>query len=374
LALTLAAAGSGTFQACIDDACANIPTGSKTYDLFDDIGDSCDTLYWTGQWPLAAVKVNWWSTIGADHKLALFSTDYCTGRPFIILDAASQEDDGWHGIDAGDYIKSVRPYNDAQMPAGQPGVGIKIVFFPNTGMMPYDQFTCTTDLPPACSQYNNWCDQGLVADSSPVGGPNGECASGDDRIFCIEPNGDGPAIITNGVPYDEGGGYMDFAGSTCKGSFRNDYLCSFQDYPIGSLWAGLYYINWNGGYCGSDFEGGNMGDFCNSADPKVVAARGQCLWMRFWKSDVNGPGEAKPAWDAYPFAQVVRSLADLCINGGGINFNICSPPAGQDLFGGSLDFQWCNSATDCSQYNTECEASWPMFTEFFSVNILDCPS
>mmetsp|Transcript_36149 Transcript_36149/g.90979 ORF Transcript_36149/g.90979 Transcript_36149/m.90979 type:complete len:448 (-) Transcript_36149:8-1351(-) len=365
--------GTGYFQACLDGLCKHIPTGTKRYTSGPTIGDTCDTLFWTGHWPLDTVKVHWWSNLGHNHKIALFRKDYCTGEPLMVLDAVKHRGDGhgWHSV--GHHIRSVRPYNAAFKISDQDGVGIKVVFFPNTGMWPYDQFSCSSTLHPGCSKYNKWCDQGLQHHHSPLGGPSGKCASGDDRIFCIKPGRyGGKHIITNGKPTPKGGG-MDFAGYSCAGHRHNEYLCSFKDYPIGSVYVGLYYSNWGGGRCGADFKD-HMKHFCSSGEQNKAAARGMCLWMRFWKSDVRGPGEASPHWDQYPFAQIVKPLSHLCKHDGGINFNICSPPAGQDLISGDLDFKWCSSPTKkCSQYSTHCSSSWPMYTEFFYVKILDCP-
>ena len=138
---------------------------------------------------------------------------------------------------------------------------------------------------------------------------------------------------------------------------------------IGSVWVGLYYLNWDSGYCGADFAAGNMGTsvdgFCdNYADQKIVEARGKCLWMRFWKSDGFSSGMLG-GWDDYPFAQIVKPLGDFCFEDrAGFNFNICNPPAGQDEIGGLTEFQWCaDAASGCSQYELDCSASWPMFTK-----------
>jgi len=223
--------------------------------------------------------------------VSLFSADYCSGRPVYI--------DGGDG-DAGAYlpgdysfgptvVKCIHPYYWADR-ANKPGVGIKLVLWPDNDFLPYDQVTCLAD---------DWVDAGVDWFGQ-------KCASGVDGIYCIEPDEMGP---NDGFLQR-----LDFAGSTS--SQGNDVVQSYQDwgsYPVGSVAIQAFYsVAGEHGYCEQTmpYKQASPG-FCDPGSPYSA----YCVWTRF--SDVADNGD----WDTYD-AQAVADHQSVCSEQGAMWANL----------------------------------------------------
>jgi len=264
-------------------------------------------------------------------------------------------------------IKSYRIYNEKDFPDGTPGIGIKLVFFPQTGMAPYSEMSCNGNND--CNENNNYCNQ-LFDERSPNGGPSGNCVSSDDLIWGLGSNN--PVAM---VPILE---YLDFAGQTC--GCGDEYLCSFNDYPIGSIYLGLWFTTANGGYYGKDFPNKDMDGFCdyNTGDSaEVDYIRSSCINTRMWKSDTFNNGNP-PRWDQYPYVETVQSVADMC--NGGSCFSVCKG-SNDYCTGGPMTYHedannaYIYGGTTIQNEPVACDGNvWPLWTSYIAAGIQPCPA
>ena len=108
-------------------------------------GNFCDTLYgYQGSdWPVYMDKVYFGSDGTPNLVIEFFENDYCTGEIYssYMSNGSGGGDDGnWYGVDQ--KIKSLRVYNKDNTNTPVDGATTKLVFFPWTGLMPYNKFPC----------------------------------------------------------------------------------------------------------------------------------------------------------------------------------------------------------------------------------------
>lgn len=305
LGVPVAIAGPDCFDAnneCFaqSQACASVklcPEGSgsdctdglvRSYCLgnFDDTpGNIFDT---NGAWGSTKFTYLWFDVQPSDAAgtsyVSLFAADYCGGWPvyFSSGDSGSYLP-GEYTFDATE-VKCIHPYYWADRPT-KPGVGIKLTLWPDNDYQPYDQLTCMGD---------DWVDAGMS------GWFGQGCASGDDGIYCIEPDSWG----ANDGFLDR----LDFAGSTS--SSGNDVIKSYQDYgsyPVGSLVINTFFsVAGDHGYC-DQTESYSSDGFCSDSSPY----QDYCAVTRF--SNVAGNSD----WDTYD-AQASADWQSLCSGWGGM--------------------------------------------------------
>ncbi|KAL7553961.1 hypothetical protein ACHAWF_017919, partial [Thalassiosira exigua] len=158
-----------------------------------------------------------------------------------------------------------------------------------------------------------------------------------------------------------------------------EYMCFFENYPIGSIYYGL----WFGTAAGHHFPRMDNG-FCNNGD--LNNGVGYCLYTRMWLAE--GFTNWNNDWDYYPFAETVAPLEKLCNRG--YMHSLCYNP--DDPFGAGDPIYWRESATERwiygdpthAQLNSEwnngvlsCQGgvednTWPMWTQRIAQKIELC--
>ncbi len=231
---------------------------------------------------------------GPTRTSPLFEADYCAGRP-KNLDGSNPGGAYIHGgyeFDAFE-VKRIHPYYlaGAARPT-LPGVGIKLTLFPDNKFYPYDQITCLGD---------DWVDAGMS-------GWFGEgCASGDDGIYCIEPD----TVGANDVILDR----LDFAGSTSDTG--NSVVKGYQtygSYPVGSLIINTFFsVAGDHGYCDKTLPYSSDDGFCNAAS----GFTGYCVITRFSNVAYDTDSSWEKNWDTYD-AQASAEWSSVCGSWGGM--------------------------------------------------------
>ena len=297
------------YGSVVREWCLNPQNEDNVCDTFADIGDD---------WPLffdMRTAFTFYAKdaqqSGYDFKLVLFPDDYCSGGFKYEFDQGLWTQ-SWQNIGP---IKSMRPYIKQPDQIIRPGVGVKVVFFPDENMQPYDEFTCGD------GGHNDWLDVGLQNPTNAQGGdwPNA-CASSDDRIFCLSPTnehfqtryGTRRGESTSAIVYLDGPrGWVDFAGYAGPGTVAY----TFGAYPLGSIFFNLYWSNWNGGgdgtsgaYCGGT-NGVNSETYYVCED---TFYKDYCVAIRMWEDGWPSNND----WDAPGWWQASASITELCTSGG----------------------------------------------------------
>jgi len=239
--------------------------------------------------------------VNANVKVQLFNEDYCTSGYYREFTPGTWS---W----SSGPVKSARVFVEQDDIWVHPGIGVKVVVFPQVNMAPLDEFTCEGD---------QWRDLGLQDASNAQGGdwPNA-CASAVDRIYCMSPTdinfqtkyGDPQAGEATSAVNELIGpppGYIDFAGSSGPGTVAYD----FGAYPVGSVFVNLYKSSWGGGdgtsgsKCGWG-DGTPSYDVCTDHDHYDD----YCVKMRFWEDACPDDYD----WDGDGWWEVGVKVYDLC--------------------------------------------------------------
>jgi len=338
------------YRICNDDDCSTAIDRPDTVPT-DVVGNNCDTMKWITlyDYPWSddgfhIEKINMQTDFsGLEVKLLFFGGDYCTG-PFEERVAKYNPgfnnevwEDAWQG--AFDFqVKSIRTFVEVTDFTANPGVGIKLIVFPRYDMYPYDEFSC---LPDTCNDLNDDCNV-LQGARSPEGGPSGDCASPDDWIFCIPPGATDGGAVSMIWPS------LDFSDA------NDGYVQSFVDYPLGSIFFGVYHSNWGADqstYCGA----------LDSGDPCANSEYTSCnIVVRFWKGDSWPSDQTGPDWDDIN-AGVLEykvSFSDACNGGNGAFQNLNT-------------MQWW-AGPDWSVPGTDYGDNWPGWMSWVQVGLQDC--
>jgi len=243
--------------------------------IFDSDGDAS----WYGRtFNFLKFEVDNYATGQDQHcYLSMFQAEYCTGFPHFLK--------GGGPSDGGFYTPGTFPFPDSQISCLHPyywpgadarpqkeGVGVKLTLWPawsdETGRpYPYDQTTCTDKNHPIVDGMQDY--YGV------------DCASGDDGIYCMQPDTDGAndAFISR----------LDFAGDTYN--TPNSFVQAYVDkgnYPVGAILINTFFSVHGGeedkppyGWC-SETQPWTPG-FCN--DDSVYTD--YCIVTRFSADPTN---------------------------------------------------------------------------------------
>ncbi|MEE2678704.1 MAG: hypothetical protein VX546_09030 [Myxococcota bacterium] len=338
----------------------------RTWDLDPSKeGNTCDTLANLGSsWPLEINGTFVFASTNAAARLEFFTSDYCTGNRagnFLFQPGS------WDGKSLGGAaIKSMRPRIQQNSEPGLPGVGLKVVFFPGENLDWYDEITCRENPQPNLglkdpnnAQKGNW--------------PN-QCASADDRIFCLSPTdknfttryGTQGSETTSAKNWLIGPppGNLDFAGEGGPGTIAY----SFGAYPLGSIFYNLYGSTWNGDGSGAYCTGNSVN---GAGQPYQVCAdtyyKDYCVAIRFWEDDTTNCDSVD--WNAAGYRQTFTRVQNLCDGGTfpGACYNSGSDGARQQ---GSISIACENG--QIQDANRNAYNNWPMKAKCMYTRIMPC--
>jgi len=267
---------------------------------------------------------------GSELVLDMYEDHYCTGPNVgFTIYPGDDFDGGWFAFEDVKYIESTRV-------AGDPGdtvfpdddwnnVAVKLAFFPESGMWPYDQYFC--DENPESNYGTDYLTSG--------------CEGGQDLIHTIDPYI--KAADDERVPNGFWGANMQF---DSKEEWTEEHVFS----QVSSINYGMYFATApeDDDY-GQPYVATLCPDCWEACQNGAYEEQNLCLWHRMY-----APGNPD-GWDSFPFTQTVIPVQDLC-DGSQVwdlcpcTYDECTPDYPPYSEGGQI--RYCESAdVGCYDWN-----------------------